>query len=157
MDADTLVAWAMNGAALRPEHGFPLRLVAPAWSGAASTRSLHTLSVLDAAPDPARASPPRSIITSPAPDARLQRGASVVLRGYAWVGAGNIERVEVSADGGASWRNALLWHAEGRHAWRRFTWDFEPALAGPLSLLARARDAAGNLQEGWHQVGVVVG
>ena len=156
LDTDTLLAWAMNGAPLAPVQGFPLRLVAPGWSGAASTGWLHRVTLLDAAPDPARPSPPRSIITSPAPQARVKLGASATLRGRAWVGEGSLERVEVSADGGASWRDALLWHAEGRHAWRRFTWDFEPARAGPLELVARARDAAGRLQDEPHGVKIAV-
>jgi sulfite oxidase len=156
MDADTLLAWSMNGAALRPEHGFPLRLVAPGWGGAASTKWLHTLSVVDAAAQPARPSPPTSIITAPAPGGRLTVGARATVRGHAWVGEGSVARVEVSSDGGTRWRDALLWHAESRHAWRRFTWDLEPASAGPLVLAARAWDAAGNVQAVSQQVEIVV-
>jgi sulfite oxidase len=155
-DADTLIAWAMNGAALPREHGFPLRLVAPGWSAAASTKWLQTLTVVALAPQAARASPPASIITSPAPGAGLKAGGLVAVRGYAWVGEGSIARVEVSTDGGTRWRDALLWHAESRHAWRRFTWDLEPASAGRLVLAARAWDAAGNMQTISQPVEIVV-
>jgi len=78
------------------------------------------------------------------------------VRGHAWVGEGSLARVEVSTDGGVRWRDALLWHAESRHAWRRFTWDFEPALAGPLSLVARAWDMAGNAQEVTQRVAILI-
>jgi DMSO/TMAO reductase YedYZ molybdopterin-dependent catalytic subunit len=156
MDADTLIAWAMNGAALHPEQGFPLRLVVPGWSARASTRWLHSLAVVGATPDAARASPPNSIITSPAPGARLKSGAKATVRGHAWVGEGDLARVEVSTDGGESWGQALLWQAGGRHAWRRFTWDFEPSRTGRTIVVARARDSAGNVQQAAHRVEIDV-
>ena len=48
MDENTLIAWGMNDAPLPKVHGYPLRLVAPGWVGSASTKWLHTLTVLDA-------------------------------------------------------------------------------------------------------------
>ncbi|HEV7476125.1 MAG TPA: sulfite oxidase [Burkholderiales bacterium] len=196
MEPNTLVAWAMNGEPLPRVHGYPLRLVVPGWVGSASTKWLHTLTVLDAPfkgtymtssyvmpKEPvepgqklpaetlsAEAWPVKSIITSPAPNARLKAGAQATLRGRAWVGEGELERVEVSLDEGKSWQRAQLWRNEGgKYAWRRFTYDFTPARAGYTTLVARAWDAAGNVQpaipawnplgyfwNGWHRVGVVV-
>jgi len=196
MDDNTLLAWAMNGQPLPRVHGYPLRLVVPGWVGSASTKWLHTLTVLDAPfkgtymdssyriprepvepgqkmpPNPVstEAWPVKSIITSPAPNARIKLGTQATLRGRAWVGEGEVERVEVSLDEGKSWQRATLWRSEGgKYAWRRFTYDFTPSRPGYTTLLARASDAAGNVQpavpawnplgyfwNGWHRVGVVV-
>lgn len=196
MEPNTLLAWAMNGEPLPRVHGYPLRLVVPGWVGSASTKWLHTLTVLDAPfkgtymdssyriprepvepgqkmpPNPAstEAWPVKSIITSPAPNARLKAGTQATVRGRAWVGEGEVERVEVSLDEGKSWQRATLWRSEGgKYAWRRFTYDFTPSRPGYATLLARAWDAAGNVQpavpawnplgyfwNGWHRVGVVV-
>lgn len=195
MEPNTLIAWAMNEKPLPRVHGYPLRLVVPGWVGSASTKWLHTLTVLDApfkgtymnssyvvpkAPvEPGQkmpaetvsteAWPVKSMITSPAPNARLKAGVRATLRGSAWVGEGEVERVEVSLDEGKSWQRAQLARAEGKYAWRRFTYDFTPAHAGYTTLLARAWDSAGNVQpaipawnplgyfwNGWHRVGVVV-
>jgi DMSO/TMAO reductase YedYZ molybdopterin-dependent catalytic subunit len=177
-------------------HGYPLRLVVPGWVGSASTKWLHTLTVLDAPfkgtymdssyriprhpiepgqkmpPDPVstEAWPVKSMITSPAPNARIKAGAQATVRGRAWVGEGEVERVEVSLDEGKSWQRATLWRSEGgKYAWRRFTYDFTPKSPGYTTLIARAWDSAGNVQpaipawnplgyfwNGWHRVGVVV-
>jgi len=67
------------------------------------------------------------------------------LEGRAWSGWGDIEAVDVSVDGGATWSPAELEAARGRHAWRRFTlgWDATP---GEHVVCCRASDAAGNEQ-----------
>ena len=195
MDENTLIAWAMNGQPLPRIHGYPLRLIVPGWVGSASTKWVHTVTVLDApfkgsymtssyiVPKtpiepghkmPAdtvstQAWPVKSMITSPAPNARLKTGTAATIRGRAWVGEGEIERVEVSLDEGKSWQRAQLARAESKYAWRRFTHDFTPARAGYTTLIARAWDSAGNAQpaipawnplgyfwNGWHRVGVVV-
>jgi DMSO/TMAO reductase YedYZ molybdopterin-dependent catalytic subunit len=118
---DCLFAWKHNGQPLEPDHGYPLRLVVPGWVGSASTKWLHTLTVLDAPfkgtymdssyrvpprpiepgtkmpPDAvsAEAWPIKSIITSPAPGAHLKLSGAgpVVVRGRAWVGEGAVDRV----------------------------------------------------------------
>jgi DMSO/TMAO reductase YedYZ molybdopterin-dependent catalytic subunit len=195
MEENTLVAWAMNERPLPFVHGYPLRLVVPGWVGSASTKWLHTLMVLEApfkgtymtgsyivprlpvAPGEkmpqdtvsAEAWPVKSMITSPAPGARVKLGQRVALRGRAWVGEGTVERVEISADEGKSWRNANLAPRGDRYAWRRFTFDYQPERAGYMTFLARAWDDRGNAQpalpswnplgyfwNGWHRVGVVV-
>ena len=195
MDESTLIAWAMNGQPLPWIHGYPLRLLVPGWVGSASTKWLHTLTVLDAPfkgtymdssyrvpprpiepgtkmpPDAvsAQAWPIKSIITSPAPNAHV-KGAFTV-RGRAWVGEGSVERVEISADEGKTWRRAQLSPAQSLHpyAWRTFTYEHQPSGPGYVTFLARAWDSAGNAQpavaawnplgyfwNGWHRVGVLV-
>ena len=195
MNEATLIAWSMNGAPLPWVHGYPLRLVVPGWVGSASTKWLHTLTVLDAPfkgtymdssyrvprnpiepgtkmpPDAvsAEAWPVKSIIISPAPNARV-RGA-VTVRGHAWVGEGAVERVEISSDEGKTWQRAELARRDSLHpfAWRTFTYEHKPARPGYVSFLARAWDDRGNAQpaasywnplgyfwNGWHRVGVLV-
>ena len=195
MDEATLVAWAMNDKPLPWVHGYPLRLVVPGWVGSASTKWLHTLMVLDAPfkgtymdssyriprnpVEPGQKMPPdavsteawpiKSIITSPAPNARVK--GNVAVRGRAWVGEGSVERVEISTDEGKTWQRAELAARDARHpyAWRTFTYQYQPQRPGYVTLLARAWDDRGNAQpalpswnplgyfwNGWHRVGVVV-
>jgi DMSO/TMAO reductase YedYZ molybdopterin-dependent catalytic subunit len=195
MEENTLIAWSMNERPLPFVHGYPLRLVAPGWVGSASTKWLHTLTVLDAPfkgtymtssyivprhpiepgtkmpadTRSAEAWPVKSMITSPAPNARVKLGQRVSVRGRAWVGEGAIDRVEISADEGKSWRNASLARRADPYAWRTFSLDYQPERAGYLTFLARAWDERGNAQpavpawnplgyfwNGWHRVGVVV-
>ncbi len=195
LDEDTLIAWSMNGAPLPFVHGYPLRLVVPGWVGSASTKWLHTLTVLDAPfkgtymdssyrvpkhpvqpgqkmPSDAvsaEAWPIKSIITSPAPNQRYKGGATITVRGRAWVGEGSVDRVEISTDEGKTWRPARLARAGGRYAWRAFTYEHKAEASGYITLLARAWDDRGNAQpamphwnplgyfwNAWHRVGVMV-
>ena len=195
MEENTLIAWAMNGEPLPWVHGYPLRLMVPGWVGSASTKWLHTLTVLDAPfkgtymdssyrvprhpVEPGQkmpadsvsteAWPVKSIITSPAPNARFKGGEALLVRGRAWVGEGAVEKVEISSDEGRSWQSAQLARAGDKYAWRGFTYELKPRQSGYLTILARAWDDRGNAQpavpawnplgyfwNGWHRVGVVV-
>jgi DMSO/TMAO reductase YedYZ molybdopterin-dependent catalytic subunit len=195
MDEDTLIAWSMNGTPLPFVHGYPVRLVVPGWVGSASTKWLHTLTVLDAPfkgtymdssyrvprvpvepgtkmpPDAvsAEAWPIKSMITFPAPNAKFKPGATITVRGKAWVGEGSVDRVEVSVDEGKAWRPAQLAKGGARHAWRTFTYEHKADDPGYVTFLARAWDDRGNAQpalpywnplgyfwNAWHRVGVVV-
>ena len=199
MDENTLVAWAMNDEPLPWVHGYPLRLVVPGWVGSASTKWLSTLTVLDApfkgtymtgsyirprhAIEPGQkmpadvisteAWPVKSMITSPAPNTKAKMGATIAVRGRAWVGEGLVDRVEISSDEGKTWQRAQLTPAgnprSSRYAWRTFTYEFKPANPGYVTFLARAWDDRGNAQpavpawnplgyfwNGWHRVGVVI-
>jgi sulfite oxidase len=182
MEENTLVAWSMNGAPLPFVHGYPLRLVVPGWVGSASTKWLHTLTVLEAPfkgtfmnssyvmprhpVEPgqkmsqdtvsAEAWPVKSIITSPGPQARIKAGSPTTVRGRAWVGEGAIERVEISSDEGKTWQRAELARRGDRYAWRTFTYAFEPKEPGYVTLLSRAWDDRGNAQPAvstWNPLG----
>lgn len=162
---DTLLAWAMNGQYLDHIHGAPLRLVVPGWSGNWSVKWVQRIEVLDrpatcwyqteyyyfsASPDdPARemitALPVKSLLTEPDDGATLPRGRRL-LRGLAWSGAGTVTGVEVSADGGRTWRAARLEEPRERWLWVRWSlpWDFDQP--GTYTILCRASDEVGRAQ-----------
>jgi sulfane dehydrogenase subunit SoxC len=168
---DVLVAYAMNGAPLPPQHGYPVRLVVPGWYGMAQVKWLRTITVLDhpfdgfqnavayrlrQEPDepgePVTRIEPRALLAPPGfPDfmsrIRFVRPGPVTLTGRAWSGWGPVDRVEVTTDGGESWQAATLGADHGRYAWRSFTveWDARP---GRALLSARASDASGRRQPG---------
>lgn len=168
MSDDVLLAYAMNGQPLLPQHGFPLRLVVPGWYGMASVKWLNRIEVLDRPFDgyqqvgtymyrqhgadpgvPVTHIRVKSLMVPPGiPDwytrRRLVERGPVELFGRAWSGGGvPVERVEVGVDG--AWQEATLDPPSGRYAWRgwRFTWDATP---GEHELVCRATDAAGNVQ-----------
>lgn len=172
MEAHTLVVFGMNDGPLPKIHGHPLRLLVPGWAGSASTKWLHTLTVLDApfkgtymdtsyriprvAVKPGEKMPPdalvteawpvKSMITYPAPDAVFKVGKPVAVQGRAWVGEGAIAAVDVSFDEGVSWQPATLAKAGDKYAWRSFSADYQPARPGYVTALARAIDDQGRMQ-----------
>lgn len=166
---EALLAYEMNGQPLPPQHGFPLRVVVPGWYGMTNVKWLARIAVLDTPHsgyqtakayrmrhhededgEPLMRMLPRALMAPPGiPDfftreRRVEPGERV-LEGRAWSGHAAIERVAVSTDGGATWRDADLTDDLGPHAWRgwRATWTARP---GEHELLCRAHDAAGNSQ-----------
>ena len=168
----TLIAWDMNEKPLPKVHGYPLRLMVPGWVGSASTKWLHTLTVLDApfkgtymdgsyrtprAPvRPGEKMPPdaviteawpvKSMITHPAPNVVVKPGRPVLIEGRAWVGEGAVDRVELSFNEGATWQPAALNAGGDKYAWRVFSFEYVPKAPGYVTVLARARDDRGNVQ-----------
>ena len=166
---EVLVAWAMNGEPLPPQHGFPARLIVPGWYGMTSVKWLDRITVLDRpfggyqqtrsyrlrqTPDePGQALSrvlPRSLVVPPGiPDfatreRRLEAG-SCTLRGRAWSGLGPIERVDVSVDGGGSWSSARLGSPRSEWSWISWQWDWD-AEPGVHEVCCRAVDVGGNEQ-----------
>ena len=154
---DTLVAYAMNGQRLPPDHGAPFRLIVPGWYGVASVKWLTHVEAIDTpfrgfyqaaryviGETPLSEIAPRALIVSPADGARLAAGPWII-RGYAWSGRTTVDRIEVSTDGGSSWTPATLGPAVGR-AWRTWELAWEPRVAGTAVLLARAIDGRGERQ-----------
>jgi DMSO/TMAO reductase YedYZ molybdopterin-dependent catalytic subunit len=166
---DVILAYDLNGQPLPPQHGFPLRLVVPGWYGMAHVKWLSHITGLRepfegyqqrqgyrlrAEPDeggvPVTRILPRALMVPPGhPDfltreRRLAPG-EVRLAGRAWSGWAPIERVEVSADGGATWAAATVKPPAGESAWAGWwlDWRAEP---GEHELVCRARDGAGNEQ-----------
>jgi len=155
---DVLLAYAMNGDDLPTEHGAPLRLVVPGWYGMASVKWLARLRLLERKFEgffqkeryvvedrPLRESAARALITWPSDGERIA-ARPFVARGYAWSGRGDLERVEVSADGGTSWRDAILGDALSPYAWREWHASVAPRASGQIVLLARATTTSGATQ-----------
>ena len=160
---DALVVWAQNGEPLRPEQGFPLRLLLPGWEGNTSVKWLRRLELgtrpwmtrwetskyTDPLPD-GRARQfsfemdAKSVITSPAHPQVLTNGWRPV-SGLAWSGRGRITRVDVSTDGGRSWHEAALQSPVLSKAHVRFThmWEWD---GRETVLLSRATDETGYVQ-----------
>jgi DMSO/TMAO reductase YedYZ molybdopterin-dependent catalytic subunit len=167
---EVLLAYGLNGGALPPQHGFPLRLVVPGWYGMTNVKWLTRITVLDEPftgyqnargyrlrqnPDdqgePVSRMAVRALMVPPGiPDFATRRRFAKLgdhtLEGRAWSGEGAIDAVEVSTDGGASWQPAELGPAAGAHAWRRWTFDWRPEGVGDCELCCRAADSAGNRQ-----------
>ncbi len=161
---DTLIAYGQNGEALRPEQGYPLRLLVPGYEGSISVKWLSRLKLAsepvysreetskytDLMPDGrARvftlAMDAKSVITSPSPgQATLERGFQEV-RGLAWSGRGRVTRVEVSVDGGQHWQDATLHGPVLPVCHTRFTlpWHFN---GEPAMLASRCTDETGYVQ-----------
>lgn len=155
---DALLAYAMNGNDLPPEHGAPLRLVVPGWYGMASVKWLARLSLLERKFDgffqtkryvigdqPLREIAPRALIAWPREGQRLPSRPFVV-RGYAWSGRGDLARVEISADGGRAWQDASVAEGLSPYAWREWHCPIAPRSSGRLVLLARAVTTGGATQ-----------
>ncbi len=165
---DVLVVWAMNGAPLLPQHGFPLRLIVPGWYGMASVKWLDRIEVIDRPFDghqqvgtyvyrhssedpgtPVTTIRVKSLMVPPGmPDvytrARLVESGPVTLFGRAWSGTGAaIAKVEVAIDG--AWREAALEPPTGPYAWQGWTCDWQ-ATPGEHELTCRATDSNGEVQ-----------
>src|SRR6202045_2341694 len=121
---DCLVCYAMNGEPLRPQQGFPLRLMVPGFEGIYQIKYLRRIKVVDRYymtyddyghinPDPKAAAlthmiGPKSVITFPSGGHQLSGPGFYEISGLAWSGGGAIRGVEISTDGGQSWKNADL-------------------------------------------------
>jgi DMSO/TMAO reductase YedYZ molybdopterin-dependent catalytic subunit len=158
MRDDVLLAYAMNGDDLPPEHGAPLRVIVPGWYGMASVKWLARLTLIEHAFEgffqtkryvvgdrPLRQIAPRALIASPRDGDRIA-ARPFVMRGYAWSGRGDLARVEVSVDSGRTWRDATLGGALSPYAWRPWHAAISPHETGQLVLLARAVTADGRPQ-----------
>ena len=164
---EVMLAYAMNGEPIQPQHGFPLRLLVPGWYGMTSVKWLRSIEAVSEPFDgyqqaiayhykrdaedpgePVTRLRVRALMIPPGiPDfftrQRVAEAGRIVLTGRAWSGDARIERVEVGLDG--EWRDATLGAAQGQFAWRpwSFAWD---ATVGDHELSCRATDAAGNTQ-----------
>src|SRR3954447_22274772 len=170
LSAGAILAYGIGDVPLPPQHGFPLRLVVPGWYGMTNVKWLTRITVLDrpfegyqnvkgyrmrqSADDPGTPVTrmmPRALMRPPGvPDFMTRRRfvapGECRLEGRAWSGWGEITRVEVSTDRGATWGDAELGAAPGPHAWRGWSYRWEPAAEGEHELACRATDAAGNVQ-----------
>jgi DMSO/TMAO reductase YedYZ molybdopterin-dependent catalytic subunit len=166
---DVLLAYAVNGQALPPQHGFPLRVVVPGWYGMTHVKWLQSITVVDEpfrgwqqevayhvreseedSGRPVTRMLPRALLVPPGiPDfftrTRYLESGPCVVEGRAWSGGGPIERVEVSVDGGGTWGGANLGEPVSEFGWVGWTFDWlaEP---GEHEVCCRATDAKGQTQ-----------
>ena len=170
--ADTLVATRMNGTSLARHHGFPARALVPGWIGAASCKWLTEIKVLDHEFDgnfmkpgyrmpnhpispggevnpedthPLTALEVKSVIAQPGDGSNL-KSRSLKIRGAAWAGEAAVTRVEISTDGGTTWRGARLGSQQARYAWRLWEFDWHAPKAGEYTIMSRATDDLGRSQ-----------
>jgi sulfane dehydrogenase subunit SoxC len=161
---DVLVAYGQNGEALRPEQGYPVRLLVPGWEGNVSVKWLQRLHVIDQPmmtrdeaasytdllPDgKARhfsfEMESNSVITSPSGGQRVEAPGLLEISGLAWSGRGAIRHVDVSTDGGTNWERAELQAPVLTKALTRFRlpwrWDGSETI-----LVSRSTDETGYVQ-----------
>jgi DMSO/TMAO reductase YedYZ molybdopterin-dependent catalytic subunit len=161
LEPDVVVAWAMNGAPLTAEHGFPARVLVPGYFGTNAVKWLSRITVTAARPDslfttrlymrrvegearPVRELDVHAVIVTPAEGARLVRGRHRI-EGWAW-SAWPVTAVEVSADGAATWQPARLAPRGADHQWQRFSFPWDADVPGQYQLHARAVDARDRTQ-----------
>ncbi len=172
LDGDTLIATHMNGSPLTKHHGFPARLLVPGWIGSASCKWLAELKVLETefagnfmspgyrmpnqpvqpgqAPKPEDTHPVtaltvKSVIAGPVDGVNLRPGR-IVVHGAAWAGEADVQKVDISVDGGATWNGATLAHEHAHYAWRLWSYAWKPTKAGDYAVLSRATDTLGRTQ-----------
>ncbi len=174
LDADVIVAYAMNGKPLTMLNGFPARLVIPGWFATYWVKSLADITILDKTfegfwmktayrvPDtPCACVPPggkpqksvpitrmntRSLVVEPVVGAKLPFGREVELFGIAFSGGYGIREVTVSVDGGQSWQRATLGRDLGKYSWIQWKFGWQPARPGKYTIMARAVDSIGGSQ-----------
>jgi sulfane dehydrogenase subunit SoxC len=161
---DVIVAYAQNGEMLRPEQGYPVRLIVPGVQGVSSVKWLRRIEVGDAPWNTREESlhyvdlmpnglhrlyswiqEAKSVITSPSGGQTIDARGYREIRGLAWSGRGKVKRVDVSTDGGRNWRTAQLQVPILRKALTRFRIDW-PWRGEPALLQSRVVDETGYVQ-----------
>jgi sulfane dehydrogenase subunit SoxC len=161
---DAMVAYSQNGEAVRPEQGYPLRLILPGWEGNINVKWLRRLELID---QPAMTRDEaafytdllpsgkarqfgvmmeaKSIVTRPSGGQHLPSPGYYEITGIAWSGRARVRAVEVSSDGGTNWKKAELQEPVLQNSLVRFrmpwTWDGKPAMIG-----SRCMDESGYVQ-----------
>jgi sulfite dehydrogenase (cytochrome) subunit A len=174
LDGEVMIAYEMNGADLPMLNGFPVRLIVPGYYGTYWVKHIHLITVLDEdlssfwmktayrIPDnmchcvepgvPAGKTTPiarfdvRSFITSLADGDKVAVGKRISVRGIAFDGGYGIVSVRFSADGGETWREAVLGTDFGKYSFREWTCDFAPQIPGNYELKVCATNRIGQSQ-----------
>lgn len=173
MNPHNLIAFGMNGGAIHPMNGAPLRLVVPGWPGSCSQKWLTRVYLRDKIHDGPKmtgtayrvpdhpvspgekvpkkdfgiiqAMPVKSLITSPETGGKLS-GRSMAVHGHAWAGDNAVDRVDISIDFGATWMKADLSKPANAYAWQNFSAKVSFPKAGYYEVWARATDDQGRSQ-----------
>ncbi|HTT07873.1 MAG TPA: sulfite dehydrogenase [Gammaproteobacteria bacterium] len=161
---DCILAIYQNGERVRPENGYPLRLIVPGWEGVLNVKWLRRL---EATTRPVMSRnetakyteltpsgkarqftffmDAKSVITAPSPGRNLNGPGFYEISGLSWSGRGRIRKIEVSADGGKTWGEAALQEPVLSRCFTRFrmAWRWN---GGPAILKSRATDETGYVQ-----------
>jgi DMSO/TMAO reductase YedYZ molybdopterin-dependent catalytic subunit len=173
-DGEVMLAYQMNGEQLPLLNGFPLRLVVPGWYSTYWVKMLNDIEVLDQPDDnfwmktayripdtphasvkpgetgfktvPINRMVPRSLFTNITPGMSVKPGAPMPVRGLAFGGDCGVAQVELSEDGGRSWRKTDLGRDEGTYSFRQWTAQVTPPASGALTLMVRCTNTKGVAQ-----------
>jgi DMSO/TMAO reductase YedYZ molybdopterin-dependent catalytic subunit len=165
LEPNVMLAYALNGAPLPPDHGFPLRLIVPGWYGMTQIKWLTRIEVLDRRYEGTHMARNYHTLrddgmlveTSISKNhlksvvARVTRRKNAAgkyayrMAGAAWGGPLPLKSVEVRVDTGP-WRSAALGEHHGDYAWTLWSLDWPDVTPGPHTLVSRATDSGGNVQ-----------
>jgi DMSO/TMAO reductase YedYZ molybdopterin-dependent catalytic subunit len=174
MEAESMIAWGMNGEDLHPMNGYPLRLAIGGWPGSVSGKWLTEIMIRDRIHDGTKmtgtayripcdpvapgtkvadedmciieAMPVKSLITSPETGIRHPQGEVLRLHGHAWAGDRSVTRMQVSIDFGQTWQDAELQNAANRLAWQHWDASVNFPKPGYYEVWAKATDSEGVSQ-----------
>ena len=174
LEAETLIAWAMNGEPLPRLHGYPLRLVAGGWPGSVSGKWLTRILIRDRVHDGPKmggqsyrvpcdpvapgatvadedmciieSMPVKSLITHPRSGSRHERDKPITVRGHAWAGDLGVASVFTSIDFGTTWQPADLNEPANRLAWQHWSTALAIPTPGYYEIWVRAVDENGRSQ-----------
>ncbi len=182
---ETLLAFEMNGEDIPLAHGHPLRLVAGGWPASVSGKWINRISIRDKVHDGTKmmgtayrvpckpvapgekvkdedmciieSMPVKSLITYPKTGAMIKKGKSLTIRGHAWAGELEVEKMEYSIDFGSTWSTCTVEQPENRLAWQHFSAEVSFPKEGYYEVWARATDSNGIAQPmllpGWNPKG----
>lgn len=165
MGPNVMLAYALNGNPLPPDHGFPLRLIVPGWYGMTQIKWLTRIEVLDRRYEGAHMArnyhtirEDGMLVETSISKTHLKSVVARVTRrkdsagryaykisGAAWGGPSPVKTIEVSIDGGP-WHAATPGERHGDFAWVFWSLDWPDAKLGAHTLVSRAIDNAGNIQ-----------
>jgi len=160
MESTTMLAWTMNGEDLPDRHGYPLRAIVPGYFGEKHVKWLTRVELAGADAKgfyeaqgwgPDFITPTRSRIDVPDYDSRFSlgqlNGAPIQVKGIAYGGDRGISRVEVSDDDGETWDDAKIIYPGTKLTWALWSYDWKPDGADDYTLVVRATDGEGEVQE----------
>jgi len=162
LDSSTILAWQMNGVDLPHRHGYPLRAIVPGYFGEKHVKWLTRIELTGADAKgfyetqgwgPDFITPTRSRIDVPDHESRFSLGklsGPIQVKGIAFGGDRGISRVEISDDDGETWADAKIYYPGTKLTWALWNFDWQPDAADNYTLVVRATDGEGEVQE-WEE------
>ena len=159
MDSTTLLAYEMNGEPLPQRHGFPLRVIVPGYFGEKHVKWLTRIELANADAKgfyetqgwgPDFITPTRSRIDMPESGSRFslaKLSGPIEIKGMAYGGNRGVSRVELSFDDGQTWSESKIVYPGTKLSWALWSYDWRPAKENDYTLVVRATDGEGTIQE----------